>query len=126
MHRNAFLAVVLLGPVIQPWYLLWIIPLFAATGLAPLQLRIVVLVIAGFSVHGMSESSSTADNLFEFSDGLAIVAAFAIVGLVLLVSPRERRLVLGRPMDHGLVPDDPQAQARADDSVFRGRIGARE
>ena len=122
----AFLAVVLLGPVIQPWYLLWILPLFAATGLGPTQLRVAIIVIAGFSVHGMAESSSTADNLFEFSDGLAIVAAFLVVGFVLLVSPRERRLVLGSPMSHGLVPEGALAESRASASVFRGRISARE
>jgi alpha-1,6-mannosyltransferase len=122
----AFLAVVVLGPVIQPWYLLWILPLFAVTGLSPTQLRIAIIVIAGFSVHGMAESSATSDNLFEFSDGLAIVAAFVIVGLVLLVSPRERRLVLGPPLSHGLVPEDPQSRVRAAEAVFRGRISARE
>ena len=122
----AFLTVVLLGPVIQPWYLLWLLPLFAATGLRPTQLRVVILVIAGFSLHGMAESSSTSDNLFAFSDGLAIVAAFVVVGLVLLVSPRERRLVLGGPLAQGLLPEGPAAQARAEESVFRGRIGTRE
>jgi hypothetical protein len=122
----AFLTVVLLGPVIQPWYLLWILPLFAATGLGPTQLRIAVITIAGFSLHGMAESSSTSDNLFEFSDGLAIVAAFIVVGLVLLVSPRERRLVLGGPLGHGMLPDGPGEQARAAASVFRGRIAPRE
>jgi hypothetical protein len=122
----AFLTVILLGPVIQPWYLLWILPLFAATGLGPTQLRIAILTIAGFSLHGMAESSSTSDNLFEFSDGLAIVAAFIVVGLVLLVSPRERRLVLGGPLAHGMLPDDPGERARAEASVFRGRIATRE
>jgi len=122
----AFLAVVFLGPVVQPWYLLWFLPLFAATGLRPLAFRITVLLIAGFSVHGMAESSSTADNLFEFSDGLAIVAAFLVVGLVLLVSPRERRLVLGGPLSHGLQPDDLPEQARAQQALFRGKISQRE
>jgi hypothetical protein len=89
-------------------------------------LRIAILTIAGFSVHGMAESSSTSDNLFEFSDGLAIVAAFVVVGLVLLVSPRERQLVLGGPLGHGMLPADPEAQARASASVFRGRIAPRE
>ena len=122
----AFLTVVLLGPVIQPWYLLWFLPLFAVAGLTPVQLRIAIITTAGFALHGMAESSSTSDNLFEFSDGLAIVAAFAVVGLVLLVSPRERRLVLGAPLSHGLMPSDPEAQARAAASVFRGRIATRE
>ncbi len=122
----AFLTVVILGPVIQPWYLLWFLPLFAVTGLTSTQLRVTILVIAGFSLHGMAESSATSDNLFAFSDGLAIVAAFAVVGLVLLVSPRERRLVLGGPLSHGLLPAAPDERARAAESIFRGRIGARE
>jgi len=122
----AFLAVVVLGPVVQPWYLLWFLPLFAATGLRPLPFRLVILLIAGFALHGMAESSSTADNLFEFSDGLAIVAAFIVVGLVLLISPRERHLVLGTPLSHGLLPEDLPEQARAQQAVFRGRIGQRE
>jgi len=122
----AFLAVVLLGPVVQPWYLLWFLPLFAATGLRPLPFRLSILLIAGFSLHAMAESSSTADNLFEFSDGLAIVAAFLVVGLVLLASPRERQLVLGSSLSHGLLPEDPPEQARARRAVFRGRIEHRE
>ncbi|MFM8239699.1 MAG: polyprenol phosphomannose-dependent alpha 1,6 mannosyltransferase MptB [Actinomycetota bacterium] len=122
----AFVAVVVLGPAFQPWYLLWFLPLFAATGLTATQLRWVILLIAGFSLHGMAESSATSDNLFEFSDGLAILAAFAVVGLVLLVSPRERRLVLGGPLSHGLLPTDAPAEARAKQSVFRGRIGPQE
>ena len=122
----AFLTVVLLGPVVQPWYLLWFLPLFAVSGLSPGQLRVTVIAIAGFSLHGMAESSSTSDNLFEFSDGLAIVAAFIVVGLVLLVSPRERRLVLGGPLSQGLRPESPDQRARASQSVFRGRIATRE
>ena len=122
----AFVAVVVLGPAFQPWYLLWFLPLFAATGLTATQLRWVILLIAGFSLHGMAESSATSDNLFEFSDGLAILAAFAVVGLVLLVSPRERRLVLGGPLSRGLLPTNAPAEARAKQSVFRGRIGPQE
>ena len=116
----AFTAVVVLGPVIQPWYLLWFLPLFAATGLSPTQLRWIIILVAGFSIHAMAESSSTQDNLFELSDALAIVAAFAIVALVLLVSPRERRLMFGSALSHGLVPATPVDESRAEQAVFRG------
>ncbi len=116
----AFLAVVVLGPVIQPWYLLWFLPLFAATGLSPTQLRWTVVLIAGFSVHAMAESSSTQDNLFALSDALAIVAAFVIVGVVLLVSPRERRLMIGPALSHGLLPSTPVDESRARQAVFQG------
>ncbi len=116
----AFLAVVVLGPVIQPWYLLWFLPLFAATGLSPTQLRWTVVLIAAFSVHAMAESSSTQDNLFALSDALAIVAAFVIVGVVLLVSPRERRLMIGPALSHGLLPSTPVDESRARQAVFQG------
>lgn len=84
----AFLAVVVLGPVVQPWYLLWFLPLFAATGLTPKELRWTIVLTALFAIHGMSESSATSDNLLEVTDGLAIVTAVAIVGVILLASPR--------------------------------------
>lgn len=109
----AFTAVVVLGPVVQPWYLLWILPLFAATGLTARGMRWMILVIAGFAVHGMAESLATADNLFELTDGVGIIAAFAIVGLVLLLSRRERRLLLGDDGTSALLPLDAPALARA-------------
>ncbi|MEZ5115552.1 MAG: polyprenol phosphomannose-dependent alpha 1,6 mannosyltransferase MptB [Candidatus Nanopelagicales bacterium] len=116
----AFLAVVVLGPVVQPWYLLWFLPLFAATGLGRRELRWTILLTAAFAVHGMSESSSTSDTLLELTDGISIVAAFAIVGVVLLASPRERRLVLGEAVSHGLHPEDPPGEARARQMLVSG------
>jgi alpha-1,6-mannosyltransferase len=109
----AFTVVVLLGPVLQPWYLLWFLPLFAVTGLTVAGLRWVTLVIAGFAVHGMAESLATADNLFEITDGLGIVAAFAIVSIVLIASGRERRLLLGTDSAPPLLPLDASSKARA-------------
>ncbi len=114
----AFGAVVLLGPVIQPWYLLWVLPLFAVTGLTEVQLRWTILLTAAFAVHGMAESSATSDTLFELTDLVAIAFALAIVALILLASPRERRLVLKDPGSHGLHPEDPQAQARAEACII--------
>ena len=116
----AFLAVVFLGPVVQPWYLLWILPLVAASGVTPRQLQIVLLVTAAFTFYGLCESSATSDSFFELSDGLAMVAAAAAVGLALSASPRERQLVFGEPTDHGLLPDDAPAAARREMLVVRG------
>jgi hypothetical protein len=100
----ALAAVVVLGPVVQPWYLLWFLPLFAATGLSLRELRIAVAVTAVFTVHAMIESSTNADNLFDAADIVTYVAAFAVVAVVLLASPRERRLVLGPPDMTALEP----------------------
>ncbi len=114
----AFAAVVLLGPVIQPWYLLWILPLFAVTGLSETQLRWTILLTAAFAVHGMAESSATSDTLFELTDLVAIAFALAIVALILLASPRERRLVLKDAGSHGLQPDTPEQRRAYEASVI--------
>ncbi|MDZ7577397.1 MAG: polyprenol phosphomannose-dependent alpha 1,6 mannosyltransferase MptB [Candidatus Nanopelagicales bacterium] len=114
----AFGAVVVLGPVIQPWYLLWVLPLFAVTGLSAAQLRWTILLTAAFAVHGMAESSATADTLLELTDLVAIAVAIGIVLLILLASPRERQLVLKGPGSRGLQPETPSAQARADSLVI--------
>ena len=115
----AFGAVVILGPVIQPWYLLWVLPLFAVTGLSEVQLRWTILLTAAFAVHGMAESSATSDTLFELTDLVAIAFALAIVALILLASPRERQLVLKDPGSHGLHPATPDEQRQADAMVIR-------
>jgi len=114
----AFAAVVLLGPVIQPWYLLWVLPLFAVTGLSEVELRWTILLTAAFAVHGMAESSATSDTLFELTDLVAIAFALAIVALILLASPRERRLVLKDPGSHGLHPETPEDQQRAATTII--------
>jgi alpha-1,6-mannosyltransferase len=108
----AFGTVVILGPVVQPWYLLWALPLFAATGLSRTWLRVVVVVTAGFTVHGMIETSTNADNITDIADVVVYVLAFAVIALVLLASSRERALILG---DDGLVPStEAERRHRAD------------
>jgi len=114
----AFGAVVVLGPVIQPWYLLWFLPLFAVTGLTATQLRWTILLTAAFAVHGIAESSSTSDTLFQLSNLVAIIVAVGVVGLILLASPRERQLVLKDPGSHGLHPETPRAQQEADSRII--------
>ena len=114
----AFGAVVILGPVIQPWYLLWVLPLFAVTGLSATELRWTILLTAAFAVHGMAESSATSDTVLELTDLVAIVVAIAVVGVILLASPRERRLVLKDPGSHGLIPQTPAAKRRAEAQVI--------
>ena len=120
----AFAAVVVLGPVVQPWYLLWFLPLFAATGLSARELRAAVILTAGFTVHGMIESSTNADNLFDVADIVTYVVAFAVVAVVLMASPRERRLVLGAPDDEGLRPVGDADRTRAEAMTWPVHAGA--
>jgi len=116
----AFLAVVALGPVIQPWYLLWALPFAAASGLSVRELRVVVVLTAGFTLYGLWETSASADSLLELSDGLAMLASAAAIGLAVTISPRERALVFGGEVAHGLLPEDKPAAARRERLVVRG------
>lgn len=101
----AFAALVALGPVVQPWYLLWAIPLLAASGLTRHQLRTLIIIICAFTIHGIANTSATADTFIEFSDGLAMVAAALTLGLAIYASPRERELILGDHHERALFPE---------------------
>jgi alpha-1,6-mannosyltransferase len=116
----ALLTIVVLGPVVQPWYLLWVLPLLAATGLSGTALRATMLLTAVLVVHGMAESNATADTLVDFiRDGAASAFALGMVIVVLLSSPGERRLLIGHPVDRGIRPDTPQARIRAGALVIK-------
>ena len=100
----SFVALIVLGPVVQPWYLLWSIPLLAATGLTHRQTRIMVLAIAAFTIHGIANSSATADTFLELSDGIAMVLAGITLGLAMLASTTERALILGDAAESDIMP----------------------
>ena len=100
----SFVALVALGPVVQPWYLLWSIPLLAVTGLSHKQIRIMVLAIAAFTIHGIANSSATADTFLELSDGIAMILAGITLGLAMLASTAERSLILGDKTEQDMLP----------------------
>jgi hypothetical protein len=127
--RGAALAlavVVMLGPVVQPWYLLWFLPLFASTGLSVRELRVAMVLTALFTVHGMIESSANADNLTDIGDSITFLVAIVIVVILVAASPRERRLVLGVGERTGLEPVTDDELARAEEARWPvgGRIPA--
>lgn len=109
----AFFALVVLGPVVQPWYLLWSLPLFAASGLTRKELKVALIGTAGFTLFGLVTSSATQDSLLQISDAVGMLIVAVVIVLLLAVSPRERRLVLGEQEDDGIVPEDPPSRARA-------------
>jgi hypothetical protein len=120
----AFLAIVLLGPTFQTWYLLWILPLLAASGLGPRTLQAVLLLVAGFTVYTLCETSATRGPYFGWNDGLAMVLTVVVMALAVFASKRERMLLLGEPVAHGLLPEDPPSQARHDRLVMRPADGS--
>lgn len=120
----AFLAIVLLGPTFQTWYLLWVLTLFAVSGLTALGLRVVLLLIAGATVYTLCETSATRGPYFGWNDGLAMVLTVVVIALAIFTSRRERLLLLGDPVSHGLLPADPPSQARHDRLVMRPASGS--
>lgn len=110
----AFTAIIGLGPVVQPWYLLWALPLVATSGMhKPWHLKATVLGTAGFVIYALAEPTATADAHLDLVDSLGMVLAGATVLLVLLASPRERALAVGNQFARGLAPADGAAQVRA-------------
>lgn len=111
----AFTAIIFLGPVVQPWYLLWALPLIAVTGLRkPWHLKAIVLGTAVMVIYGLAEPTATSDAHLDLVDSLGFLMAIATVALVVLASPRERSLAIGSQFAHGLAPrtDDERARAR--------------
>lgn len=114
----ALLALVILGPVAQPWYLLWSLPFFAVTSLTRRQVRFTVLLISAFTIQGLATWSATADTFLELNDGIAVVFSIGILALAALSSRQERELLLGTTIDQGLMPRDDAAKARAASHVI--------
>lgn len=116
----AFTAIVGLGPVVQPWYLLWALPIVAVTGMhRPWHLRATVIGTAGFVIYALAEPTATADSHLTLFDSLGMVLAGATVLLVLLASPRERALAIGDQFAAGLTPLDDDARGRAAERIVR-------
>ncbi|QCU78305.1 hypothetical protein E7744_09085 [Citricoccus sp. SGAir0253] len=86
----AFTALVVLSPIIQPWYLLWLLPFFAVIGIrGDWQLKWVVFTVAFFVAFG------AADQLFvwqflgieEQLKRLATALSWACMAWILLLDP---------------------------------------
>jgi hypothetical protein len=63
-----------------------------------------VLAIAAFTVHGIANSSATADTFLELSDGIAMILAGLTLGLAMLASTAERSLILGDKTEQEMLP----------------------
>ena len=112
------MTIVILGPVVQPWYLLWFIPLLVVTGLRRRPMQVLIIATAALSVHGMVDGSATSDAVLEFSNGVSVIIAVAFVAAILLLSPRERRLMLDQDTAEALLPETPAQHEAAAASLI--------
>lgn len=95
----AFSALVLLSPLIQPWYLLWLLPFFAATGIRnDWQLKLVFVTVAFFVAFG------AADQIFvwqfleveELAKRVSTWVSWACIAYLLFLDPRTKHLMVAR------------------------------
>jgi alpha-1,6-mannosyltransferase len=90
----ALLAIVMLGPVVQPWYLLWALVALAGAGLSRGQTRAAVLASTGFVVYSIANSGATVPTYVFLSDGIAALISVGIVVGLLIASKRSRAVLL--------------------------------
>ncbi len=108
----AFAAIVLLAPMIQSWYVVWLIPLFAVTGIRnDWQVKAVYFVVSFFMVYAISDQLDVFPYLQSEDLGLALTLArnaAAIIALLfavylIFVDPKTKSLFRKRD-EPGLRP----------------------
>ncbi|MFP3580455.1 polyprenol phosphomannose-dependent alpha 1,6 mannosyltransferase MptB [Arthrobacter sp. SIMBA_036] len=108
----AFAAIVVLSPMIQSWYVVWLLPLFAVTGIRnDWQVKAVYFVVAFFMIYGISDQLDVFPYLQSEDLGLALTLArnaAAIIALLfavylIFVDPKTKSLFRKRDLP-GLRP----------------------
>ncbi|WP_044572386.1 polyprenol phosphomannose-dependent alpha 1,6 mannosyltransferase MptB [Arthrobacter alpinus] len=98
----AFAAVVLMAPIIQPWYILWFLPLVAATGIRNnWQIKVCYVVIGFFVVFGAQDQLFVWDfvKLQVGSGTLATAVAWTAVFYLLVLDVHTRKLLFSKESD---------------------------
>ena len=84
----AFLIVVLLSPAGHSWYLLWFIPLFAATGTSGRTLKLIVPLVMVVMLVSVASEVATTDTYVSIDDAVAIGASVLAMSVVVLVQAK--------------------------------------
>jgi alpha-1,6-mannosyltransferase len=99
----AFTAVVMLSPIIQPWYILWFLPFLAVTGIRDdWQIRSLYVGVTFFVVFGAQDQLSVWSfvELPIDASSLAFVTALAFTFYLLFLDVHTRKLLFeGKPVD---------------------------
>ena len=129
----SLLTLVLLGPVVQTWYLLWGLVVLAGAGLSRKGTRAAVLVSVGFTVFAVANAGSTVPTNIFLADGPVTLISVAVVAALLLGSRYTRNVLLedarpssvGSPLDLDLVEAAVPAPAPADDGHLPAQTSGR-
>jgi hypothetical protein len=99
----AFTAVVMLSPIIQPWYILWFVPFLAVTGIRDdWQIKSFYVGVTFFVVFGAQDQLSVWSfvELPIDASSLAFVTALAFTFYLLFLDVHTRKLLFeGKPVD---------------------------
>ena len=92
----ALAAVVLLGPMIQPWYIVWLLPLFAATGIRnDWQVRTVYAVTSFLMIYAITDQLDIFPYIefdLDMARLLAGIVAVAFALYLVFLDPKTRKL----------------------------------
>jgi alpha-1,6-mannosyltransferase len=117
----SLLTLVLLGPVVQTWYLLWGLVILAGAGLTRNGTRAAVLVSVGFTVFAVANAGSTVPTNIFLADGPVTLISVAVVAALLLGSRYTRNVLLEDALPSALagpvtpVPRDGSARGNPPD-----------
>lgn len=92
----ALTALVVLSPLIQPWYLLWLLPLFAVTGIRRnWEFKWVVFTVAFFLAFGAADQLSTYGflEMEQRMAGLSLLLSWICIAVLALLDPSTRWVV---------------------------------
>jgi hypothetical protein len=82
----AFAAVVVLAPMIQSWYVVWLIPLFAVTGIRDdWQVKALYFIVSFFMVYAISDQLEVFPYLQSEDLGLALALARNAAAIIALL-----------------------------------------
>lgn len=99
----AFGAIVMLSPIIQPWYILWFIPFIAVTGIRDdWQIRSWYVAVTFFVVFGAQDQLSVWSfvELSVDASSLAFMTALLFTFYLMFLDVNTRKLLIqGRPSD---------------------------
>jgi hypothetical protein len=105
----SLLTLVLLGPVMQTWYLLWGLVILAGAGLTRNGTRAAVLVSVGFTVFAVANAGSTVPTNIFLADGPVTLISVAVVAALLLGSRHTRAVLLEDARPSAAATDAPAA-----------------
>lgn len=110
----AFTLVVVLSPVVQPWYIVWLMILFSVAGINHTwSLQNLVLATGFFVAYSAVDVNVVLDSALTWSDFAAGLTAAFTLAFVVWASPSERRLIFGPQFNEALTPHIKSVQAAA-------------